>query len=39
MFESWDIRRWLMIALLVFVNVVICGCALLILAGKVNLFQ
>lgn len=38
MFQSWDIRRWVVVAMLVFVNVLICGCAILILTGKVNLF-
>lgn len=37
MFESLDIRHWLIIALLVLVNVVIFGCMILLLTGKVVL--
>ncbi len=37
MLESLDIRHWLIIALLVLVNVVIFGCMILLLTGKVVL--
>jgi hypothetical protein len=37
MFESLDIRHWLIIALLILVNVVIFGCIILLLTGKVAL--
>ncbi len=37
MFESLDIRHWLIIAFLVLVNVVIFGCMILLLTGKVVL--
>jgi hypothetical protein len=36
-FDSLDIRHWLVIALLIFVNVLIFGCVILILAGAVEL--
>jgi hypothetical protein len=38
MFESMDIRHWLVIALLILVNVVIFGFVILLLAGKIALF-
>ena len=38
MFQSLDIRHWLVIAVLILVNVVIFGCVILLLAGKVALF-
>jgi hypothetical protein len=38
MFQSLDIRHWLVIALLILVNVVIFGCVILLLSGKVVLF-
>jgi hypothetical protein len=38
MFESLDIRHWLVIALLILINVVIFGCVILLLAGKVAPF-
>jgi hypothetical protein len=38
MFESLDIRHWLIIAVLILINVLIFGCAILLLAGKVALF-
>jgi hypothetical protein len=38
MFESLDIRHWLVIALLILVNVVIFGFVILLLAEKVALF-
>jgi len=34
MFESLDIRHWLVIAVLILINVVIFGCVILLLAGK-----
>ncbi len=34
MFDSLDIRHWLVIALLIFVNVLVFGCIILVLAGK-----
>lgn len=37
MFESLDIRHWLVIAVLILVNVVIFGCIILLLTGKVAL--
>ena len=37
MFESLDIRHWLIIAVLILVNVVIFGCIILLLTGKVFL--
>ncbi len=37
MFESLDIRHWLIIAVLVLINVVIFGCMILLLTGKVVL--
>jgi len=38
MFESLDIRHWLVIAVLILINVVIFGCMILLLTGKVALF-
>lgn len=38
MFESLDIRHWLVIALLILINVLIFGCVILLLSGKVVLF-
>ena len=38
MFESLDIRHWLVIALLILINVLIFGCVILLLSGKVALF-
>jgi hypothetical protein len=35
MFESFDIRHWLVIAVLILINVVIFGCMILVLTGKV----
>ncbi len=37
MFESLDIRHWLVIAVLILINVVIFGCVILVLAGKIAL--
>ena len=37
MFEALDIRHWLVIAVLILVNVVIFGCVILLLTGKVVL--
>jgi hypothetical protein len=37
MFESLDIRHWLIIAVLILVNVVVFGCIILVLAGKIML--
>jgi len=37
MFESLDIRHWLAIAVLILINVIIFGCVILVLAGKVAL--
>ena len=37
MFESLDIRHWLIIALLILINVVIFGCIILLLTGSVVL--
>lgn len=36
-FESLDIRHWLVIAVLILINVAIFGCVILILANKVAL--
>jgi len=38
MFESLDIRHWLVIAVLILINVLIFGCVILLLSGKVMLF-
>lgn len=38
MFQSLDIRHWLVIAVLILINVVIFGCVILLLTGKVALF-
>jgi hypothetical protein len=35
MFESLDIRHWLVIAVLILINVVIFGCVILVAAGKI----
>jgi hypothetical protein len=37
MFEALDIRHWLVIAVLILINVVIFGCVILLLSGKVVL--
>jgi hypothetical protein len=37
MFESLDIRHWLIIAVLILINVVVFGCMILLLTGKVVL--
>jgi hypothetical protein len=37
MFESLDIRHWLIIAVLILVNVVIFGCIILLLTGSMAL--
>jgi hypothetical protein len=37
MFESLDIRHWLIIAVLILINIVVFGCILLILAEKMQL--
>jgi hypothetical protein len=37
MFESLDIRHWLIIAVLILINVVIFGCIILLLTDKVAL--
>ena len=37
MFESLDIRHWLIIALLILINVVIFGCIILLLTNKIVL--
>lgn len=37
MFESLDIRHWLLIAILILVNVVIFGCMILLLTESVVL--
>ena len=39
MFESLDIRHWLVIAVLILINVVIFGCAILLLSEKVMPFN
>jgi hypothetical protein len=36
--KSLDIRHWLIIAVLVLINVMVFGCLLLVLTGKVALF-
>lgn len=38
MFESLDIRHWLVIAVLILINVVIFGCVILLLSERVVLF-
>jgi hypothetical protein len=37
MFESLDIRHWLVIAVLILINVMIFGCIILLLTGSVAL--
>jgi hypothetical protein len=37
MFESLDIRHWLVIAVLILINVVIFGCIILLLTNRVVL--
>jgi hypothetical protein len=37
MFESLDIRHWLVIAVLILINVVIFGCVILVAAGKIHI--
>lgn len=37
MFESLDIRHWLIIAVLILINVIIFGCMILLLTGKMAL--
>ncbi len=37
MFESLDIRHWLVIAILILINVVIFGCIILLLTNRVVL--
>ncbi len=37
MFESLDIRHWLIISVLILINVMIFGCVILLLLGKVVL--
>jgi hypothetical protein len=34
-FDSFDIRHWLVIAVLILINVVIFGCMILVLTNKV----
>lgn len=35
MFESLDVRHWLVIALLILVNVLVFGCLILILTNRI----
>lgn len=35
MFESLDVRHWLVIALLILVNVLVFGCVILILTNRI----
>jgi hypothetical protein len=37
MLESWDIRHWLIVAILILVNIMIFGCLALVLMGRVVL--
>ncbi len=37
MLEALDIRHWLIIAVLILINVVVFGCIILLLTGKVAL--
>jgi len=37
MFEALDIRHWLIIAVLILINVLIFGCIILLLTGKIAL--
>lgn len=39
MFESMDIRHWLVIAVLILVNVLVFGCVILLLTGSVVPFS
>jgi hypothetical protein len=36
MFESLDVRHWLVIALLILVNVLVFGCIILILTNRIT---
>jgi hypothetical protein len=38
MLQSLDIRHWLIIAVLILINVIVFGCLLLVLTGRVQLF-
>jgi hypothetical protein len=38
MFKSLDIRHWVIIAFLVLINVIVFGCLLLVVTGKVAIF-
>ena len=38
MFRSLDIRHWLIIAFLILINVIVLGCLLLWLTGKIAPF-
>jgi hypothetical protein len=35
MFQTFDIRHWFLVAVLVLINVTVFGCLLLMLAGRV----
>jgi hypothetical protein len=37
MLESWDIRHWLIVAVLILVNIVIFGCLALVLLNRIAL--
>jgi len=37
MFEALDIRHWLIIAVLILINVLVFGCIILLLTGKIAL--
>jgi hypothetical protein len=38
MLKSLDIRHWLIIAVLVLINVIVFGCVILLITGKVVIF-
>ncbi len=37
MLESWDIRHWLIVAILILINIIIFGCLFLVLTGRIVL--
>jgi hypothetical protein len=39
MFESLDIRHWLIIAVLILINVVVFGCVILVVTNKIAILS
>jgi hypothetical protein len=37
MLESWDIRHWLVVAVLILINIIIFGCLFLVLMDRIVL--